>query len=340
VKPTTTGDVLELMEGYIASAALGAAMELGLFWLLAEQPQDAAGVGKALGIPEKRCEYWLELLSNMGLLVQVAKAYAPSSVARTAILEAYRQETWALLAQEAREQLPAVCDLALRLRQADSRSAPRELTLQDYVARMEENAERAHRFTRMLYEIHRPLADELANALDVTGVKRLMDVGGGSGVMSLALLRRHPQLTATVVDIANVCVAGRQIAVENSLEDRLAHHAADFLQDELPSGFDMVLECDVGVYGEALFRKLGAALNPRGRLVIVDMLATAEGLAPRSRLHWALRDSLGDPDFSIPTVVRVQAMLTQAGLQLLSEHTLSSGWSVIEARKRAPGGGR
>ena len=61
MQPTTTGDLLELMESYIASAALGAAMELGLFWLLAEQPRDAAGVGEALGIPEKRCEHWLEL---------------------------------------------------------------------------------------------------------------------------------------------------------------------------------------------------------------------------------------------------------------------------------------
>lgn len=39
-------------------------------------------------------------------------------------------------------------------------------------------------------------------------MRRLMDLSGGSGVVSQALLQRHPELTAAVVDIANVC-AGR-----------------------------------------------------------------------------------------------------------------------------------
>jgi predicted O-methyltransferase YrrM len=334
VKPNTTDDVLELMESYIASAALGAAMELGLFWLLAEQPRDAAGVAKALAIPERRCGYWLELLSSTGLLIRDGNAYAPSPTARTAILEAYSQEAWALLAQEARERFPTFCDLALCIRELRAAGAPQELTLEDYVARMEEEPERARRFTRMLYELHQPLADELANTLDMTGVERLMDLGGGSGVVSLALLRRHPQLTATVVDMGNVCKAGREIAMENSMEERLTYHAADFLQDELPSGFDMVLECDVGVYGEGLFRKLREALNPRGRVVIVDRFAPAEGVAPPARLNWAFRDSLDDPDFTMPWVARTQDLLAQTGFQLLSKYTLSSGWTVIEARRQ------
>lgn len=282
---------------------------------------------------EKRCEHWLELWSSMGLLEELAKAYAPSSSSRTAIVEAYSQDTWALLAQEAREQFPAFHDLALRIREPDSTWAPQEPTLPDYVARMGERPERARRFTRMLYEIHQPLADELANSLDMTGVERVMDLGGGSGVVSLALLHRHPRLAATVVDVANVCKAGHEIAVENSMEERLAFHAADLLRDELPRGFDVVLECDVGVYGEALFRRLRAALNPGGRLVIADWLAPAEGSAPLSRLRWAFRDSLRDPDFTIPSVGQIQIQLMDAGFQLLCDCTLSSGCIVIEASK-------
>ncbi len=333
MKPSTTDDVLELMESYIASAALGAAMELGLFWLLAEQPRDAAGVAQALGIPIYRCRYWLDLLSSMGLLEQVSKGYVPSSTARTAILDACSQETWAFLAQEAREHFPAVHDLALHIHEPGSTWTAQGLAHPDYVAQMKKTPERARRFTRMLYEIHQPLADEIAKSLDMTEVERLMDLGGGSGVVSLALLRRHPHLTAVVVDIANVCVAGREIAAENSMEERLTYQAADFLDDELPSEFGMVLECDVGVHSGALFRKLQAALNPGGRLVIVDMLTPAEGVAPPSRLHWAFRDSLEDPDFTIPTVADIQAQLTQVGFQPLSKYTLSSGWIVIEARK-------
>ena len=56
-----------------------------------------------------------------------------------------------------------------------------------YLAEMEKDPEVARRFTRMLYEIHQPLAKELAGYLDLSGVDRLLDLGGGSGIISLAL---------------------------------------------------------------------------------------------------------------------------------------------------------
>ncbi len=74
-----------------------------------------------------------------------------------------------------------------------------------------------------------------------------MDLGGGSGVVSMALLRKYPALTSTVVDIENVCVAGRQIAEEEGLSDRISYHPADFAGGEFPAGYDLVPQCDVGV---------------------------------------------------------------------------------------------
>ena len=333
MKLETTDEVHDLMEAYISSAALGTALELGLFWLLDKHPLDVEGVAQSLGIPINRCRYWLQLLSSIGLLEGVSNGYAPSSVARNIILETYSQETWAFLAQGAREHLPAVHDLALHIKETGSTWIAQGLTKPEYVSRMTENPERARRFTRMLYEIHLPFAEKLANSFDMDLVDRLMDLGGGSGVVSMALLRRYPQLTAVVVDVANVCTAGREIAIENSMEERITYHPANFLNDELPTGFDMVLECDVGVQSEELFRKLRSTLNPGGRLVIVDLFAPEPGLAPASRLGWALRDSLADEKYMIPTSADIQTQLTQAGFQPLSEDIISGGWIMIVARK-------
>jgi hypothetical protein len=44
MKPETTEDILELLKGSIVSAALGTAMELGVFWLLAEKPLSAQSI--------------------------------------------------------------------------------------------------------------------------------------------------------------------------------------------------------------------------------------------------------------------------------------------------------
>jgi SAM-dependent methyltransferase len=337
MKITTTDDVHDLMAACIDSAALGAALEWGLFWRLAEEPQTAAGVAQALGIPLNRCRYWLDLLLGLGLLTCEKGLYAPSSAARRAILDAYGPEAWGMLAQEWREHCPAVQNLARHITEPGSVWEIQGLEPPEWFAQISRDPERARRFTRMLYEAHLSLADELADILDMTGVRRLMDLGGGSGVMSLALLRRHPHLAAVVVDIENVCAVGREIAATQPVAERITYFAADFEHDDLPGGFDLVLACDVGVWSKALLHKLRDALNPGGRLVIVDQFAPAEGVAPAARLylHWAFLGSLEDPASSFRTAAELHTLLRQAGFRTLSEYTLSEGWLVIAAGQAA-----
>jgi SAM-dependent methyltransferase len=323
-KPTNADEVLDLLDAAFPAAALGAALELGLFWLLETRPLDGKEVARRLGIPAGRCRYWLQLLCSTGLINEGDDGLSPSSTARSAILDTQSRDSWKLLAIEARERLPGLSHLPLSLREPDSAWEAIGLKPRKYVDQMCEDAERARRFTRMLYELHQPLADELTERLDLGGVDGLLDLGGGSGVVSLALLRRYPRLRATVVDIANVCAAGREIAAEHSLEDRITYHAADFQRDELPSGFDMALECDVNVYSVPLFRRVRDSLNTGGRFLVVDQLAPADGVAPAARLHWAFEGSLRDPSFQFATATLIEDQLRKAGFRELAESALPS----------------
>lgn len=333
MKLTTKGDIYMCLQAYTDSAALGAAMELGLFWLLAEQPKDAPGVAQALSIPMNRCSYWLQLLEGMGLIDQTAQGYAPSSAAHTAILDVYSQESWAFLAQGEREQFPSVFDLALHIREPGPIPAAQGHTTLGYVEKMIEDPDRARRFSRMLYELHQPMATQLTELLDMTGVRRMMDLGGGSGVVSLALLERYPNLTSVVVDIENVCIAGREIASEHQVASRITYYPADFVHEELPGGFDLVLKCDVFVGGEALFRKLWRGLNPGGRLVIVDHYSPTETIASPALLYWTFLDSLADPTVEVTTADQIRSKLMKAGFHLLPEKILPNGWLVVQAGK-------
>jgi len=333
LKLESTDDVEDFLMMYIASAALGTALELGLFWRLAEEPKSVEGVSQAYDIPLKRCRSWLELLTGLGLLERQGETYVPSSTAQTAIIKVYSPEVWTLSAQEARERYLAGDNLTELISHRDSVWAVKGQEPPNYVAKMVENPGRARRFTRMLYEIHRPLAEKLAQTLDMNGVRRLMDLGGGSGVVSLALLRRHSQLTAVVVDIANVCDSGMEIAAETPMAKRITYHAADFLQDPLPTGFDMVLECDVGIHTEDLFRKLHASLNAGGRLVIVDWLIQPDRQLSFWRLSQAFISSLGTSEITNQTSEEVQRLLVQVGFHHISAETLESNAVIIHAHK-------
>jgi putative methyltransferase (TIGR04325 family) len=342
MKPETTEDILELLDGYFVSAALGAAMELGVFWLLADKPLPASGVAESLSIPLNRCHTWLQLLCRLGLLEEGIEGYVPSLLARETILNAQSQHFWAFHAREDRRASRSVRDLALTIRKPTPVWEAVNLTPPDEYRRIREDARYAADFTRMLYEIHMPLAEELANLIDLRGVKRVLDLGGGSGVVSFALFRKQPDLASVVVDVETVCQAGREIASENGVE-RIAYLAADILQDDLPSGFDLVLLCDVGSFSDLLFRKIRDVLKLNGRLVVVDKFALTSTNPAPSRLSGAFLSSLDHPEPSIhfTTVEMVQARIQEAGYRDVSTTSVphrdtlrwTLDWTMLEARK-------
>ena len=335
MKLSTKDDVYFLMNSTTLSAALGSAIETGLLWQLAAKPMSAVEISQTLNLPGKRGYYWLQVLEELGILQNSPDGYAPSSLTREAILDVHSQASWQHLALDERERSAGVHDLPLLIREPGSIWAARGLAEpKDYVEKMRASPARAREFTRMLFEVHQPMANQIAELPDMTGVERMMDLGGGSGVISMALLRKYPALTSTVVDIEQVCVAGREIAQEEELSGRIAYHPANFADGEFPSGFDLVLQCDVGVFGVPLFQKIWRALKPGGRLILVEHFSPTENDAPPTRVEWTFLDSLRDPNFSFPTLDQVRAQLAQAGFDVSPEHsTFGKGWIILQVRK-------
>lgn len=333
---TTNEDVYTLLQAPAASAALGAAITTGLLWMLAENPMNGEEVAQALNIPGKRGHYWLQYLQSFGILETVPQGYIPSSVVRSAILDTYGRESWQHLVIDEQEKDACVHGLPQLISEPGSLWTIQGLgEPKNYVDRMRISPERAREFTRMLFEVHQNLANQVAELLDLTDVERMMDLGGGSGVVSMALLRKYPALTSTVVDIENVCVAGREIAAEEGFSKRISYHPVEFAEDEFPSGFDLVMQCDVTVFGEELLQKVWKSLKPGGRLIFVGHLSPAENYAPPTRIEWTFLDSLHDPNVSIPTVDGFKAQLQKTGFDVSDEqHTFGSGWIMLQARKR------
>ncbi|MBM3694379.1 MAG: methyltransferase domain-containing protein [Actinobacteria bacterium] len=321
-------DIVAALQAYSSAAALGAALELGLPRLLESGPQDAAVVAASLGMPVGRCRWWLQVLVHLGLLERTPGGYGVAAAARRA-LSAYRPESWAFLAREERERLPAVVEAPARLTRP---AVAGEAAPEDYLAKMAADPERARAFTRMLYDLHRGLATRLTEALDLAGARRLLDLGGGSGVMSLALLDRHPGLSAVVVDLTPVCAEGRRIAAERGLQDRIEYLEGDFLTADLPGRFDLVLECDVGVYPEALFPRVRGALEPGGRFLIVDLMADAGAELPERELHWGFTAALAGPSEPPMTWARLREVAAAGGFRPGQERELGEGYRLLEAR--------
>jgi SAM-dependent methyltransferase len=335
-KLSTNEDIYALLHARAKTAALGAAITTGLLWMLDEKPLSADKVVKTLKIPGKRGYYWLQFLQSFGIIETTPQGYIPSAVARTAILNTNSKESWQHLVIDEQEKDACVHGLPQLISKPDSLWALQGLKDPiNYVDRMRTDPDRAREFARMLFEVHHNLAEQVAYLLDLTGVERMMDLGGNSGVISMALLRKYPKLTSTVVDIENVCVAGQEIVKEQGFSERITYYPAEFYKDEFPCGFDVILQCDVALYDVELLEKLFGALKRGGRLIYVDHFSPSENLAPVTRLEWTFLDSLHDANFRFPTLSEVKSRLTRVGFVCPDEHqAVGKGLIMLQAWKR------
>lgn len=120
--------------------------------------------------------------------------------------------------------------------------------------------------------------DEVARAARLRpGPLRLLDVGGSHGLYTIALCRRHPDLSAVIYDWPDGVAAARREIARAGLDDRIATMTGDFLRDDLGAGYDVALLGNI-IHGQRppaiqdLLRRLHESLNPGGTLLILDQV--------------------------------------------------------------------
>ncbi|MHA2224820.1 MAG: methyltransferase [Candidatus Hodarchaeales archaeon] len=336
-------DVYSFRRIYVSSIALNTALELGLFWKLLDKPCGAEEVAQIFNIPSHRCRALLELLTELGLLEKKNDLFKPSTVAQGAILETFSQKTWAFLARVTQDSFPLLNDLTTNITYPNSVwNVIPEKKPPNWLTQIKINSDYAKTFTQGLYELHLSFAENFAQNFNIEGVRRIMDVGGGSGVVSLMLLKRYTYLSAVVIDLANVCRVGREIADSMQIGNRILYQEVDFIEDELPKEFDLILQCDAGVFSEEFFHKLRKSLNDDGRLVIITNIDEDSSWLdhPKStrslyrRMNTFL-SSLAVPKFKREpnTVEDIKNLLIQSGFQKVSQNIWENGPVIIQAIK-------
>ena len=108
------------------------------------------------------------------------------------------------------------------------------------VASAMEAEDLARHFTLALAGRAKNVAPFLAKAAPLDDARTLLDVGGGTGVYSIAYLLAHPNLQAIVLDRPEVLKAANEFAREYGVADRLELLPGDMFASELPTA-DAVL---------------------------------------------------------------------------------------------------
>ncbi|MEU5861215.1 methyltransferase [Nonomuraea sp. NPDC047529] len=115
---------------------------------------------------------------------------------------------------------------------------------------------------------------DVAEGYDWSGVRHVIDVGGGTGALIAELLKAHSGLRATLVDLPDTLERGRRSLTGLGLDERCAFVPQSFFEP-LPEGGDVyVLRRVIHDWSDdeavRVLRRCADAAGPHGRIVVIE----------------------------------------------------------------------
>ena len=341
--PTDPTPIFEQFRGSYATELLTAAVvEFDLFNRLARAPRTFDDLRGDLDLAQRPAVVLITAMRAMKLLdAEDSGRLTLSPLARHHLVSDSPWDMSGYIGLAA--QSPGVREMIVRLRtnRPAGEERPDEGTAFIFRAGVESAMEReasARHLTLSLAGRAKNVAPILAERYPLNGASRLLDIGGGSGVYSIAWLQRHPNLRAVVWDRPEVLKVAQEMAETYGVADRLECIAGDMFADRLPTGCDVHLlsnilhDWDVDDC-KTLIRRSAEALETGERLLIHDVLLNDEldGPLPIALYSAAL--------FTIPegraySALEFRSWLAEAGLMDEEITPTLVHCAVIAGRKR------
>lgn len=166
----------------------------------------------------------------------------------------------------------------------------------------------------------------VCRVLGLKGTERIIDAGGGLGVLARFIRELHPQVQVTVLERPEVVALGKQTHTD------VSWHAASLFESWGLSADAVLLSRILRDWGDAealqILKRAREVLGEGGRVFLVEMLMSEHGFSGAlCDLH--LLAVTGGKE---RTVGEYQALLSQAGFHLEEVRNLPALPSVLIAR--------
>lgn len=189
-----------------------------------------------------------------------------------------------------------------------------------YEERADRSPEELRAFILGMADLTRHAAPEVLKAVDLSSYRRLLDVGTGPGAFSIAFLKAHPQLQATLFDFPPVIAIAREQVEQAGLLDRVEFKTGDITKDEFGAGYDVVFVSNIihsfnPKNNRLMVQKCFDALAPGGLFIIKDFLVDPHRTGPAFSLVFALHMLVNTGQGDTYTCEDVAAWTDAAGFQ-------------------------
>jgi ubiquinone/menaquinone biosynthesis C-methylase UbiE len=273
----------EIAQGFQRFRILATAVDLRLFTVIDHRSVTVGDVTSLLEIEERPARIFLNALAAMGLLEIRRGRYRVAAVAREYLVEGTPRFYGDLLRMLDRRVWDGYRRLEWSLR--NNRPVAADPAIGDTFQTMARDPAAVRTFILGMHSVGAETARRLTGRLDLSRQRHVLDVGGGSGVYSIAFARKNPRLRATVFDLPHVLEIAREKIDEAGLGTRVLRVAGDFFKDPWPTGADAVFlsyilhDWSPGTCRD-LLRKAAGVLPAGGLLILRELFRDDDGPGP------------------------------------------------------------
>ncbi len=307
--PADPSQIIALSTAYWGSQVLLTANRLGVFDLLADAPKSAEAVADALGLDPRMTLLFLNACAGLGLVDKTDGVFG-NSAASQAYLTSQSPASMRNSIRFMDDIFSTWGDLEQSLRSGKPAKAA-ETYLGD-------DDEQTRHFVYSMHDRAMAIGQALPQVVDLTGRKRMLDVGGGPGTFSALLTGRYEGLQSDVLELDGVANVAEEILAETGASDRVRMLRGDYHTSDFGSGYDVVLMSgmfhrETGATCSQLIGKAHGCLKPGGMLIVNDVFADEDGTTPEFSSLFGITMMLTAPDGCVHADSDVASWMTEAG---------------------------
>lgn len=323
----------EMLYSSLVSQLLVVAADLGLADEVAEGPRSVDALAAATGTHRSSLSRVMRALASVGVFTEVEpRVFAQTPLSETLCDDVHgsmrdvaryvglpaRQRAFAAVAHSVRTGEPAFDHV-------------HGMTWWEYFAA---HPEIATLFNRAMGTMSRRINSEVLTHYDFTGVRHLVDVGGGQGHLAAMIAQRYPELTAVVFDLPRVVPEAEEVVRRANVADRVRCEGGDFLESVPPGGDLYIISWTLHDWGDddavRMLTNVRRVLPPDGTLVIIDEVPPTDDSPHFGKFEDIVMLTLLRGH--IRTEAELVPLLRSAGLRLCEIRSTPSPTSVIIAR--------
>lgn len=278
--------LVEEFRAFERTLALRAAIEMDLFTQISSGADTAAALAEASGASERGIRILCDYLTVAGHLSKRKDRYGLPLNSRLYLVTtspAYMGSAVRFLASDGN--LRSFSELSQAV--INGGASPSAQTIPDPAAWVG--------FARFMVGMARPIADAAASVLAIDRGRRVrvLDIAAGHGVYGLAIAARDSSAEVFALDTPEVLEVAAENARLANVSERFHLIPGDAFHASFGGPYDLVIMANFAHHFDemtnvALFRKCHAALDPSGRLALIDFVPNDDRVSPASDAAFAL----------------------------------------------------